>query len=53
MKQKREIWIDITKGLGIIGVVLGHSGNEIAHHYLFLVSHAVIFYTERIYFQSF
>lgn len=35
MKQKREIWIDITKGLGIIGVVLGHSGNEIAHHYLF------------------
>ncbi|PEU35504.1 acyltransferase family protein [Bacillus toyonensis] len=35
MKQKREIWIDIAKGLGVIGVVLGHSGNEIAHHYLF------------------
>lgn len=25
----------MAKGLGIIGVVLGHSGNEIAHHYLF------------------
>jgi polysaccharide biosynthesis protein PslL len=35
MKQKRELWIDIAKGLGIITVVMGHSGNELAHHYFF------------------
>jgi polysaccharide biosynthesis protein PslL len=35
MKQKRELCIDIAKGLGIITVVIGHSGNELAHHYFF------------------
>lgn len=31
----RQNWLDIAKALGIIAVVLGHSGNETAHHYLF------------------
>ncbi|MBT2696336.1 acyltransferase family protein [Bacillus sp. ISL-40] len=35
MSKKRETWIDIAKGLGIILVVIGHSGNEFAHHYFF------------------
>ncbi|MEH7613992.1 acyltransferase family protein, partial [Gottfriedia acidiceleris] len=35
MSNKRETWIDIAKGLGIILVVIGHSGNEFAHHYFF------------------
>lgn len=35
MLHKRENWLDIAKGLGIIAVVVGHSGNEIAHHFIF------------------
>lgn len=33
--KKRETWLDIAKGIGIISVVIGHSGNPIAHQYLF------------------
>ncbi|MEO2075938.1 MAG: acyltransferase family protein [Bacillus sp. (in: firmicutes)] len=35
MQKKREKWIDIAKGIGIILVVIGHSGNQFAHHYFF------------------
>lgn len=32
--KKREVWIDIAKGLSIIFVVMGHSGDVDANHYL-------------------
>lgn len=31
---KREIWLDIAKGFSIIFVVMGHSGDILANHYL-------------------
>ncbi|MCO7124189.1 acyltransferase family protein [Sporolactobacillus shoreicorticis] len=31
----RIAWIDIAKGIGIILVVVGHSGNQFAYHYFF------------------
>ncbi|MGK7376367.1 acyltransferase family protein [Planococcus sp. 1R117A] len=33
--KERETWIDIAKGLGIIVVVISHSGNDFAYHYFF------------------
>jgi len=30
-KKDRKAWVDIAKGLGIIAVVIGHSGSSIAH----------------------
>jgi fucose 4-O-acetylase-like acetyltransferase len=34
-ENKREHWIDIAKGLGIILVVAGHEGNQFTSHYFF------------------
>jgi polysaccharide biosynthesis protein PslL len=34
-ENKREHWIDIAKGLGIILVVAGHEGNPFTYHYFF------------------
>ncbi|MCP1092503.1 acyltransferase family protein [Bacillaceae bacterium OS4b] len=34
--KKRETWVDVAKGLGIIAVVLGHAPNNgFLHHYLY------------------
>ncbi|WP_144646788.1 acyltransferase family protein [Priestia megaterium] len=33
--QQYNKWIDRLKGIGIITVVLGHTGNEFTHHYFF------------------
>lgn len=35
MSKKRETWIDIAKGIGIIAVVAGHTGFYYFHHYFF------------------
>jgi fucose 4-O-acetylase-like acetyltransferase len=35
IENKREHWIDIAKGLGIILVVAGHEGNPFTYHYFF------------------
>lgn len=35
MANTRESWLDIAKGLGIILVVIGHSGNELTQQYLY------------------
>lgn len=35
MSRRREIWIDIAKGIGIIAVVAGHTGFDFFHHYFF------------------
>lgn len=35
MEKRRELWIDAAKGLSIIFVVMGHSGDGLATHYLF------------------
>lgn len=32
--KSRQEWVDIAKGLGIIAVVMGHSGNAVITHYL-------------------
>ncbi|MFE4711025.1 acyltransferase family protein [Paenibacillus sp. NPDC056722] len=34
MEKRRELWIDAAKGLSIIFVVMGHSGDAFANHYL-------------------
>lgn len=34
MKKRRELWIDAAKGFSIIFVVMGHSGDAAANHYL-------------------
>ncbi|GGF76131.1 acyltransferase [Paenibacillus albidus] len=34
MEKRRELWIDAAKGLSIIFVVMGHSGEGMANHYL-------------------
>lgn len=34
MEKRRELWIDAAKGLSIIFVVMGHSGDVFANHYL-------------------
>ncbi|WP_166238597.1 acyltransferase family protein [Paenibacillus turpanensis] len=34
MEKTREIWIDFAKGLSIILVVMGHSGDGLVDHYL-------------------
>ncbi|WP_445491737.1 acyltransferase family protein [Niallia sp. 03133] len=33
--NKRETWIDVAKGIGIILVIMGHTSNDIAQHYFF------------------
>jgi fucose 4-O-acetylase-like acetyltransferase len=33
--NNRERWLDTAKGLGILAVVAGHSGNLLAHTYLY------------------
>ncbi|KKB44101.1 acyltransferase family protein [Bacillus thermotolerans] len=33
--NKRETWLDIAKGIGILSVVISHGGNPVAHQYLF------------------
>lgn len=33
-EKKRELWIDAAKGFSIIFVVMGHSGDAAANHYL-------------------
>jgi len=35
LQKNRETWVDVAKGLGIILVIIGHSGNEFAGHYFF------------------
>lgn len=32
---KREVWIDVARGIGIIAVVIGHSGRHLVHDLLF------------------
>ncbi|QGQ97215.1 hypothetical protein EHS13_21170 [Paenibacillus psychroresistens] len=34
-ENKREHWIDIAKGIGIMLVVAGHEGNPFTYHYFF------------------
>lgn len=34
MEKRRELWIDAAKGFSIIFVVMGHSGDAAANHYL-------------------
>ena len=34
MDKRRELWIDAAKGFSIIFVVMGHSGDAAANHYL-------------------
>ncbi|KWX89294.1 hypothetical protein AMQ83_01475 [Paenibacillus riograndensis] len=34
MNKQRELWIDAAKGFSIIFVVMGHSGDAAANHYL-------------------
>ncbi|MBW4081745.1 acyltransferase family protein [Paenibacillus sp. S150] len=34
MNKRRELWIDAAKGFSIIFVVMGHSGDAAANHYL-------------------
>lgn len=34
MEKRRELWIDAAKGFSIIFVVMGHSGDALANHYL-------------------
>jgi len=33
--MKRELWIDIAKGIGIILVVIGHSSKNLSSHYIY------------------
>ncbi|WP_445506455.1 acyltransferase family protein [Niallia sp. 03190] len=33
--NKRETWIDMAKGIGIILVIMGHTSNDIAQHYFY------------------
>jgi fucose 4-O-acetylase-like acetyltransferase len=40
----RKLWVDIAKGLGILAVVLGHSGDPTTHHYLFWFHMPLFFY---------
>ncbi|WP_079708822.1 acyltransferase family protein [Paraliobacillus ryukyuensis] len=35
MNNEHLKWIDIAKGIGIIAVVMGHGGHELAHHYTY------------------
>jgi len=35
MQKEHLKWIDIAKAIGIIAVVLGHGGHELAHHYTY------------------
>lgn len=34
MEKRRELWIDAAKGFSIVFVVMGHSGDAAANHYL-------------------
>lgn len=49
--KKREGWADFVKGLGILTVVLGHSGNTILHHYFFWFHMPIFFIISGYFFK--
>jgi polysaccharide biosynthesis protein PslL len=51
MTKERVTWIDIAKGLGILFVVIGHSGNLVASHYLFWFHMPLFFFLSGILFE--
>jgi len=46
--KKREVWIDIAKGFSILFVVMGHSGDAFANHYLGWFRMPLFFCIKRI-----
>ncbi|MCM3630378.1 acyltransferase family protein [Paenibacillus glycanilyticus] len=51
MIKNRETWMDTAKGIGILAVVMGHSDNLIAQHYLFWF-HMPLFFAMSGYFYK-
>ncbi|MCP1312150.1 acyltransferase family protein [Paenibacillus tyrfis] len=50
--QERRKWIDVARGLSIILVVLGHSGNEIIDHYFGWFRMPLFFLVSGLLFKS-
>lgn len=52
MSTEREHWLDIAKGIAIIAVVLGHSGEKVISHYLFWFHMPLFFLVSGYLFKS-
>ncbi len=50
--QERRKWIDVARGLSIILVVLGHSGNEVIDHYFGWFRMPLFFLVSGLLFKS-